>query len=47
MNTAYQSQEANKDKDKPQESSLECNICFEDSTEPVTTTCGHIYWYPI
>ena len=23
---------------------LECNICFEDSFEPVVTPCGHIYW---
>jgi hypothetical protein len=25
-------------------SPLECNICYEDSTEPVATNCGHIYW---
>jgi E3 ubiquitin-protein ligase RNF5 len=24
-------------------SALECNICYDDSYEPVTTTCGHIY----
>ncbi len=24
-------------------SPLECNICYEESDEPVTTTCGHIY----
>ena len=23
---------------------LECNVCFEDSFEPVVTPCGHIYW---
>jgi len=43
MNTTSQSQEPTQD--KPQESRLECNICYDDSTEPVTTTCGHIYWY--
>ena len=24
-------------------SPLECNICFDESSEPVTTRCGHIY----
>jgi len=24
-------------------SPLECNICYEESDEPVTTMCGHIY----
>jgi len=28
---------------KNEGSPLECNICYEESDEPVTTTCGHIY----
>jgi len=44
MNTTASSHENQSAHEKPAESNLECNICFEDSTEPVTTTCGHIYW---
>lgn len=27
----------------PQGSPLECHICYEESNEPVTTMCGHIF----
>ena len=27
----------------PASSPLECNICYEESSEPVSTLCGHIY----
>jgi len=43
MNTATESQQSQSSHEKSADSHLECNICFEDSTEPVTTTCGHIY----
>jgi len=33
----------NKGEAPPEGSPLECNICYEESDEPVTTTCGHIY----
>lgn len=23
---------------------FECNICLEQSTEPVITMCGHLFW---
>lgn len=26
-------------------SMFECNICLEQSTEPVITLCGHLFWY--
>lgn len=25
--------------------SFECNICYDSPKLPVTTPCGHIYWY--
>lgn len=24
---------------------FECNVCFEDATDPVITRCGHLFWY--
>jgi len=30
--------------EKKKETSLECNICYDEATEPVATPCGHIYW---
>ena len=32
-------EEENKDLSK-----YECNICFDVATEPVVTSCGHLYW---
>ena len=37
------SAEEKKPEDNLEGSPLECNICYEESDEPVTTTCGHIY----
>lgn len=35
----------NRTKDQPKKPSghFECNICFDDATEPVVTRCGHLY----
>jgi len=35
--------EVPKTKEVPASSPLECNICYEESDEPVSTMCGHIY----
>ena len=43
INTETNSQQ-NSNNNNISSSPLECNICYEDSYEPVTTTCGHIYW---
>jgi len=34
---------AQKPQEFPASSPLECNICYEESNEPVSTHCGHIY----
>lgn len=28
------------------ESNFECNICYADAKNPVTTQCGHLYCWP-
>jgi len=40
-------EEIPKNKEETKSSPLECNICYEDSSDPVATHCGHIYWYAI
>jgi hypothetical protein len=42
MNTSTETK--NSDSNKGTKASLECNICYEEATEPVATNCGHIYW---
>ena len=42
-------QKPHEEEKKPQEegtksTALECNICYDEPAEPVTTHCGHIYW---
>lgn len=37
------SQDIPKASDIPTGSPLECHICYEESSEPVTTVCGHIF----
>ena len=31
-------------KESNNDNPYECNICLEVATEPVITTCGHLYW---
>jgi hypothetical protein len=35
----------NSNTNNEENSMFECNICLEQSTEPVITLCGHLFWY--
>ena len=34
------------DKEEEKASAFECNICFDDPSQPVLSKCGHLYCWP-
>lgn len=35
----------NNNNNNDENSTFECNICLEQSSDPVITLCGHLFWY--
>jgi hypothetical protein len=40
-NSGVDSKHSNQDEETP----FSCNICFDTADQPVTTMCGHLFWY--